>query len=113
MYDGKRLILKDNILLQPERMPVASIGQLEQFTHQGTLIYLNTKNKGVSELIEHVLAMLETESDLEYGISATQQPGFVVRCLGNGAEQLFQCFLKIQSYIWEEWDSIKSRTDEL
>ena len=113
VYDGKRLILKDNILLQPERMPVASIGQLEQFTHQGTLIYLNTKNKGVSELIEHVLAMLETESDLEYGISATQQPGFVVRCLGNGAEQLFQCFLKIQSYIWEEWDSIKSRTDEL
>ncbi len=104
VYNDKRLILKDNILLQPGRMPVASIGQLEQFTHQGTLIYLNTRNRDTGELIEHIQTMLEPESDIEFGISATQHTGFVVRCLGNGAEQLFQCFLKIQQYIWEDWD---------
>lgn len=113
VYSGKRLILKDNILLQPDRMPVASIGRLEQFTHQGTLIYLNTKNREVGELIEYIQAMLEPEEDFEFGISETQHPGYVVRCLGNGAEQLFNCFLKIQRYIWEEWDHPKLTANDL
>ncbi len=113
VYEAKRLIFKDNILLQPDRMPVASIGQLEGFTHQGTLVYLNTRNRQVGELIEHIQALLEGEEDLEFGISATGQPGFVVRCLGNGAERLFASFLKIQGYVWEEWDCTKMPADDI
>ncbi|SDF92389.1 urease accessory protein [Dyadobacter soli] len=97
-----RLILKDNVLLQPDLMQLGSLGQLEGYTHQGTLIYINTQKQPVEELIEHFYEMLDAEKDMQCGISRIQHDGFVVRCLGNGGEQIYNCFQRIQNFIWEE-----------
>lgn len=97
-----RLILKDNFLLHPELMSLASIGQLENFTHQGTLIQINTKNQPVEGLIEHIYEMMCTEEELQFGISKIQYDGFVLRCMGNGAEQIYDCLQRIQNFIWGE-----------
>ncbi len=101
VFFNENLILKDNILLQPQITPLDSVGGcLEEFTHQGTLIYLNTKNIPVTDSIEEVFEMLNTEADIEFGISALQKDGFVIRVLGFGGEQIFDCFRKIQDKLW-------------
>ncbi|MBB5638426.1 urease accessory protein [Pedobacter cryoconitis] len=123
IYHHQKLILKDNVLLQPALMPLNSTGLLEGYTHQGTLIYISTskepgnesnesvhdkapsfreKEKSVQELIEYLFLMMETETDIIFGISAVQQNGFVLRILGNGGEQLYNSFQKVQQVIWAQ-----------
>ena len=102
VYHHDKLILKDNILLKPEIMPLESLGLLEGFTHQGTLIYLNTKNQDVQDHIENFFKKLEGLEDVSFGISELQAKGFVIRILGNGGEQMFDFFRKVQEVLWEE-----------
>ena len=102
VYHHDKLILKDNILLKPEIMPLESLGLLEGFTHQGTLIYLNTKNQDVQDHIENFFKELEGLEDVAFGISELQAKGFVIRILGNGGEQMFDFFRKVQEVLWEE-----------
>lgn len=97
-----RLILKDNVLLQPDLMQLGVMGQLEGYTHQGTLIYINTQKLPVDDLIEQFQEMLDGEPDMQCGISRIQRDGFVVRCLGNGGEQIYDCFQRIQNHVWDE-----------
>ncbi|MBB6501060.1 urease accessory protein UreD [Pedobacter cryoconitis] len=101
IYHHERLIMKDNVLLQPAMMPLTSTGLLEEYTHQGTLIYLHTKGYSVNEVIEHFFSSVSLEQDVIFGISALQQKGFVLRILGHGGEQLYNCFQKVQHYLWE------------
>ncbi|MGC1633111.1 MAG: urease accessory protein UreD [Gelidibacter sp.] len=102
VFHHDRLILKDNVLLKPEIMPLESLGLLEGFTHQGTLIYLNTRNEDVSDHIEHFYKELEDLEGVSFGISELQAKGFVIRILGNGGEQMYDFFKKVQSVLWEE-----------
>jgi urease accessory protein len=96
----EKLIFKDNILLRPQAIPLDSIGSLEEFTHQGTLVYLNTKKNTVEHVIEEIFEMMSSEKELEFGISSLQNDGFVLRVLGLGGEQIFDCFQKIQEKMW-------------
>jgi urease accessory protein len=95
-----KLIFKDNILLQPQTIPLDSMGYLEEFTHQGTLVYLNTKNIPTEIFVEEIFEMINVESDIEFGISSLQKDGFVLRILGFGGEQIFNCFQKIREKMW-------------
>ena len=101
VYHHDRLILKDNVLLKPEIMPLESMGLLEGFTHQGTLIYLNTRNEDIEDKIEYFFKELEELEDVSFGVSALQAKGFVIRILGNGGEQMFDFFRKVQAVLWE------------
>lgn len=102
VYHHDRLILKDNVLLRPDIMPLSAMGLLEGFTHQGTLVYLNTKNEDIEDHIEHFYKELEELENVSFGISALEAKGFVIRILGNGGEQMFDFFRKVQSVLWEE-----------
>ena len=101
VFHNDRLILKDNVLLKPEIMPLESMVLLEGFTHQGTLIYLNTRNEDVEDKIEYFFKELEGLEDVSFGVSALQAKGFVIRILGNGGEQMFDFFRKVQAVLWE------------
>lgn len=102
VFHHDRLIMKDNVMLIPEMMPLDSMGLLEGYTHQGTLIYLNTKNEDVDDLIEHFFSELELLEDVSFGISVLQVKGFAIRILGNGGEQMFDFFKKVQNVLWAE-----------
>lgn len=102
IYHHGKLVLKDNVLLQPQDMPLVGTGLLEGFTHQGTLVYLNTKGKPATALIERFFSMMNDEPDVISGISQVQHNGFVLRVLGNGGEQMYNCFQRVQQYLWEE-----------
>lgn len=102
VYHHDRLILKDNVMLKPEIMPLESLGLLEGFTHQGTFIYLNTRAEDVLDHIEFLYKELEGLEGVLFGISALQAKGFAIRILGNGGEQIFDFFKKVQTVLWEE-----------
>ena len=102
IYFNDLLILKDKIILEPQVVPVDTVIQLEGYTHQATFIYLNTGNSGVAyELIAEILKIMEYEENISFGISEMAANGFVLRVLGNGGEQLFNCFQQIQNFLWE------------
>ena len=102
IYFNDLLILKDKIILEPQIVPVDTVIQLEGYTHQATFIYLNTGNSSVAyELIAEILKIMEYEENISFGISKMATNGFVLRVLGNGGEQLFNCFQQVQNFLWE------------
>ncbi|KAA2238588.1 urease accessory protein UreD [Chitinophaga agrisoli] len=99
-YQGK-LIVKDNLLLQPERIKLAGPGQLEGFTHQATLIYADTR-ADAPPMADVLLDLLAGEEEIAYGVSQAAGPAIVLRILGNGAEQLFGCMRRMEKVLWQE-----------
>ncbi len=100
IYLRQKLVLKDNLLLQPRQVPPATIGQWEGYTHQGTLIYMNTGKEPARAYLTEIQYMLEAEKDISFGVSETAANGLVLRILGNGGEQLFTCFKRVQERFW-------------
>ncbi|UIR55783.1 urease accessory protein UreD [Sphingobacterium sp. SRCM116780] len=100
-YDNK-LVIKDNVLIQPDLIPISSIGNLEQYTHQGTLIFFSTKdNVNKTELIETIIKASEKHhEEMEIGVSAMENNGFVLRALGHGGEMMYNFFLHVQETLW-------------
>ncbi|AFL97858.1 urease accessory protein UreD [Ornithobacterium rhinotracheale] len=98
-----QLVLKDNVILKPQQIPISSIGILEEFTHQGTLVYYSTdKDENIAEWVEKIYEKANDNNLLEFGISAMQEGGFVFRALGQGGEAMYNFFLEIQDLIWEK-----------
>ncbi|SMG39059.1 urease accessory protein UreD [Sphingobacterium psychroaquaticum] len=98
--EGK-LVLKDNVLLQPDKMPIQGLGILEGYTHQGTLFYLNSAGVDVLSWIDKFHQQYGDREDLAFGISELQEKGFMVRVLGHGAEPMFDLFKDIQNQLWD------------
>ena len=103
IYLNNLLIVKDKIILEPQVKPINTVIQLEKYTHQATFMYLNTDKSNVAyELIAEIQKIIEYEENLSFGISEMHVNGFVLRVLGNGGEQLFNCFQQIQSFLWDK-----------
>ncbi|MGG5208262.1 urease accessory protein UreD [Chryseobacterium sp. MIQD13] len=102
IYHENKLVIKDNVVIQPDLIPINSIGNLEQYTHQGTLIFYSTKdNVDKNGLIETIVDSAEQhKSEMEVGISVMEDNGFVVRALGYGGELMYNFFLQIQEILW-------------
>ncbi|SIQ46344.1 urease accessory protein [Chryseobacterium sp. RU37D] len=102
IYHDDRLIVKDNVLIQPDLIPVSRIGNLEDYTHQGTLIFFSTKSVvEKDQLIETIVELSEQfKEEMEVGVSAMEGSGFVVRALGHGGEVMYHFFLQIQDILW-------------
>lgn len=102
VYQLGKLQIKDNVLLQPERMPLQGLGILEGYTHQGTLIYYNTAKITVEDYIDFFYEQYGAMEAIAFGISAIEGDGFIVRLLGQGAEKLYTIFQAIQQKLWDE-----------
>ncbi|MDR0193925.1 MAG: urease accessory protein UreD [Myroides sp.] len=102
LYVNGKLEVKDNVLLQPDLMPIQGIGILEGFTHQGTLIYYNTAKVSVLEYIEYFYEQYGEKENIQFGISQLEGDGFMIRILGQGAEKLYTIFQQIQEKLWGE-----------
>ena len=99
IYLNDKLIIRENILIQPSVINVSAIGQLEGFTHQATLIFLN-EGAEVKEIIKNISVFLEAKTDVEFGLSITPKNGLILRLLGYKAEQLFDILKSVaEKYI--------------
>ena len=115
IYFNDLLVLKDKIILEPKVHSVNTVIQLEEYTHQATFIYMNTKGShSICDLIEEVLGIIKDEENISFGVSEMAANGFVLRVLGNGGEQLFNCFQQIRDFFWDrKEDSVSSKKDKV
>ena len=93
-----KLVIKENLLLQPSATDVSLIGQLEGYTHQASLLYLN-ETVSVNALVAELHRLLLTQKNICFGVSALPVAGLVVRMLGYQAEQLHNLHKIIADYI--------------
>ncbi len=102
IYHENKLVIKDNVVIQPDLIPISSIGNLEQYTHQGTLIFYSTKNNvDKNSLVETIVELAEKHKEaMEVGVSTMEDNGFVVRALGHGGELMYNLFLQVQEVLW-------------
>jgi urease accessory protein len=93
IYKENQLIVRENLLLMPHLTDVQSIGQLEGFTHQATLFYIN--DNLTPENLQQVHHLLQREENVEYGCTMLPCKGIMVRIIGYSGEQLFACLKNI------------------
>lgn len=98
IFFDQKLLMKENVLLVPEQKNPQIIGQLEQYTHQASFIFIHEKLQK-DDAISHVHSLLSGESNLEFGATALFDEGILVRMMGFGAEQLHQCMHQISKML--------------
>lgn len=98
IYIGKRLVVKENLLLQPAAVPLSAMGQLEGYTHQGSLVYLHP-SAGIAALSAMITGQLSVQEGILCGVTQAPANGLIVRILGNKAEQLYDCFKQIAGFL--------------
>ena len=96
--DGKkRPLVSDCIQWLPSKMNLTALSQMENYSHQGSLIYLHL-GKSSLEIKQQVQALQQQfmeEQGLLIGISQLNEYGLMVRVLGCRAEQIQKLFEKI------------------
>jgi urease accessory protein len=100
VYKEGRLIIKENLLMQPPRIDPKLIGQLEGFTHQASFIYLPAAAVK-AESLDAVHDWLAVQPDIIFGVTQAGGNGMVIRILGNGAESLYQCLHTVATLLSE------------
>lgn len=98
VFMNDALVIKENLLMQPAIINVHAIGQLEGYTHQASLIFLQ-KEADVKKLQALFIELLSAEKNIEYGVTAAPVNGLIVRLLGQGAEQLHKLLIRLDEQI--------------
>ncbi len=96
VYLNNKLLVKENLLMTPAAINVRAIGQLEGYTHQASFIYLQPA-ADIKLITAVVGELLATEKNMELGVSTLPGNGLMVRLLAMGAEQLYNCLLRINA----------------
>ena len=90
IYLNERLAVKENVLMEPLRENLLSIGQMEGYTHQSTFLFIQN-DVDTNTLLENCSKFLSAIKNISFGISALPVNGLIFRILGNKGEQLFNC----------------------
>lgn len=98
IFINNKLMIKENLLMQPSLINVHAIGQLEGYTHQASMIYLQP-GVDCKILQTTITGLLSAEKNMEPGITAAPANGLLIRLLGHGAEQLYNCLQRINSIL--------------
>lgn len=94
IYLNDKLVVKENVLFEPLKMNVHAIGQLEGFTHQSTLLFLNN-SANIEAVADACKLILNEAKEILTGISKLPTNGLIIRLLGYKAEELFDLNKKI------------------
>jgi urease accessory protein len=94
IFIENRLVIKENLLMQPHIINPNSIGQLEGYTHQASMIWLQP-DIDPGPVQQQILESLATEKDIAVGVSEAPVQGLCIRLMGYGAEQLHHCLHNI------------------
>jgi urease accessory protein len=98
IYMNDRLLVKENLLVQPAITDIYATGQWEGYTHQASLICF-PGIKDATTIIEIVYEKLLQLKEVVFGISSLSGNGFIVRLLGYKAELLHECLKTIATLV--------------
>ncbi len=96
-----KLVVRENIWLTPEKYPLHQMGQMEEYTHQSTLIFMGP-NAHLQKWKEKCLEYLTPEKEMLFGVTALPIPGLLVRMLGTGAEKMWNYHLQISQLLQDQ-----------
>ena len=82
----------------PSTTDMTGMGQLQKFTHQATLIFLN-EHVAVDVLKPEVLSLLQQYENIHAGLTRPAFNGLLIRVLGQQAEQLLDCLQHLSKLI--------------
>jgi len=82
-------VIIEHILSQPKVQLPTVMGQLEAFSHSGSIFIVDEK-VALKALKQKVDTWLGNYKEIEFGSSEATVNGLVVKILANGAEHLFQ-----------------------
>lgn len=105
VFINDRLIIKENLLMQPALIDPDAIGQLEGFTHQASFIYLDEKID-CTEAANAIHEYLSLQNEMLSGITLAPVNGLVIRLLGYKAEQLHDCLKEIRKILTQQTEII-------
>ena len=88
IFINNKLVIKENLLIEPAAADPQGIGQLEGYTHQASLILLDEQVRGAA-IKDEVFTFLNNQQGISFGVTAAVVPGIIIRIHGNKAEQLF------------------------
>ena len=83
-----QLALLENVCLRPSIFSVEGVGQMEGFTHQASLLYVESRGVEVEKCLQ-VERCLQALEGVTYGMSEGPAGSLVIRILGNKAEPLY------------------------
>ena len=89
IFIDSKIILRENVCIDPINNSVQGIGKMEGYSHQATLIHLNDQIN-VTQIKKEITEWLITQPDILYGITSTPINGFILKILGNKGEQLYE-----------------------
>lgn len=92
-----KLLIKEHLFMQPSVIDPNSMGQLEGFTHQASLINIQSSNH-----IDIVYEYLSQQEEIISGVSLTPGNGLIVRLLGYKAEQLYHHLQQISLLVQQK-----------
>ena len=85
--------------MQPSLINLHAIGQLEGFTHQASMIYLQP-DVDCKKLQAAIIELLLSEKNMDFGNSAASVNGLIIRLLGHSAEQLYNCLQRVAEILF-------------
>ena len=85
-------------MLEPSKRNIHAIGQLEGYSHQSTLLFINDA-MDMEKILEEGKQILSGIEGIAFGISMLPVNGLIFRILGFKGEQLFNCNNKLASLI--------------
>jgi urease accessory protein len=101
---GRRLIYKDNVILQPAVNTGFGIGQFEGYTHQAGFLLADARNSIVDALPDAVYEILQKQPSIQFGITRVHQHLLAGRILGMGGEQLYTLMKEVEQYVGKYWN---------
>ena len=90
IYFNNKLVVKENLLIEPATININAIGQLEGHTHQASLIVIND-DLDLNAMNEFITDHLSQQKNIEFGVSVLPIKGLIIRIMGQKAEQLHDC----------------------
>lgn len=107
VFINNKLVIKENLLMQPILVDVQAMGQLEGYTHQASFIFLHDQ-ADMKLFCDEVYDFLMSKNEIAFGVSVTHCNGLLVRILGYKAEQLYAYLKNIASLIQENKELLAS-----
>lgn len=102
VYVDNKIVLLDNLLINPKEDDIEGLGYFENYSNFGTLLVIDKRiNKNI--IIEIRKILLDNGLPVEFGISELDINGFVLRVLGNLTQHVEKIINIIINYIRDKF----------
>lgn len=100
IYMDGELVTFDNMLLNPEKNQIDSMGYMEDYTHLGSAYFVHPDvNQNFIDEIYDTISHFEKEMDCRLGMSQLPTHGLAIRILAHRTQAIEKILTHVQSFI--------------